>query len=113
MKSVVLWALAVVNVLLLATLAGRYVNPNSAMAARGGRRPDLMMIPGKIIGGNSDVVYLIDSANRRLGAIAMSGNGRLEGVAPINLDRAFEDAAAGGGDADDNGKGKGGRANRR
>ena len=110
MKSVVLWALVVVNVLLLAMLAGRFVSPNSAMAARG-RRPDLMMIPGEVLGGNSAVIFLIDSANRRLGAVGMGTNNRLEGVAPIDLTRAFEGRGAGA--DDDGGAGKAGRGKNR
>ena len=110
MKRSVFWALVVLNVVLLAGLIAPYLRSNEAMAQRagGGRRPELMMIPGQQIGGGaSDIVYLIDTANRRVGAVSLNqkGNG-LDSLAPADLDRIFDDRAAGG--ADDKG-GKGGR----
>jgi hypothetical protein len=99
MKRTVFWALAALNLILLAALLAPYVRPAEAMAQRGGaaagRRPDLMMIPGEVIGGNSAVVYLVDTANRRLGAISLNqkGNG-LESLAPQDLERIYSDRAA-------------------
>lgn len=93
MKRTVFWALIALNVVLLAALIAPYMRDNSAMAQRaGGRRPELMMIPGEVIGGNSAVVYLIDTNNRRLGALTLNvrGNG-LQGVAPQDLERIFEE----------------------
>ena len=98
MKKTIFWALVALNVVLLVSLLMPYVQSNSAMAQRagggGGRRPELMMIPGEIAGGNSAVVYLIDTNNRELGAVTLNvrGNG-LEGVTPENLARIFEDNA--------------------
>ena len=109
MKRTVFWALAALNVVLLAALLAPYLRDNSAMAQRagaggGGRRPELMMIPGEVIGGNSEVVYLIDTNNRRLGAVSINirGNG-LQGVAPQDLERIFEERGA---PAGRNGKGR-------
>ena len=100
MKSIVIWALVALNGVLLAELVSNYTGDNTALAARS-RRPDIVMIPGEIIGGNSSVVYVIDSANRRVGAVALDTNGRsLVGLAPQNLDRIFDDKAVGGDDAD-------------
>lgn len=106
MKRTVFWALIVLNVVLLAGLIAPYMHSGEAMAQRagggGGRRPDLLMVPGQQIGGgNSDLVYLIDTANRRLGAVSLNqkGNG-LDSFAPADLERIFEDRAAGGGEKD-------------
>jgi hypothetical protein len=75
-----------------------YVKGNTAMAQRAGagRRPELMMIPGQQVGGGAnDVVYLIDTANRQVAAIALNqkGNG-LDTVPPQDLERVFNDRAA-------------------
>ena len=96
MKKTIFWALLALNVVLLAGLIAPYVRDNQAMAQRaaGARRPDLLLIPGEIIGGNSAVVYLVDTNNRRLGAISL--NQRATGLDVLNpqaLDRVFDDRA--------------------
>jgi hypothetical protein len=98
MKRTLFWALVAINVILLAALVMPYVQGNAAMAqkAGGGRRPEIMMIPGQPIGGgSSDIVYLVDTANRQLAAVALNqkGNG-LDTLAPEDLERAFNDRAA-------------------
>ena len=101
MKKTVFWALLALNVVLLAGLIAPYFRDNQAMAQRApaARRPDLMLIPGEIIGGNSSVVYLVDTNNRRLGAVSLNqrGNG-LDSLAPQPLDRVFEERAMDGPD---------------
>ncbi len=91
MKRTVFWALVALNVVLLAGLISPYIGSNEAMAQRAsGRRPELMMIPGEVNGGNSAVVYLVDTANRRLGALTLNARGNgIQGVAPQNLERIF------------------------
>ena len=101
MKRTVFWALVALNGVLLASLIAPYLRDNTAMAQKGGRRPEVLMVPGEVMGGNSAVVYLIDTNNRQLGAIALNtkGNG-IEALNPLPLDRAFEernDAAPNGG----------------
>ena len=107
MKRTVFWTLVAINVFLLAALVAPYVQPNAAMAQRpgAGRRPQLMMIPASPIGGgNSDIVYLVDTANRRLGAIALNSRGTgLDSLAPQDLNRVFEEREVGAG-AGKNGK---------
>jgi hypothetical protein len=105
MKQTVFWALVALNALLLATLIAPYFRSNTAMAQRGGgRRPDILMIPGEVQGGNSAVVYLIDTANRRLGAIMLNNKGNgLDAMAPQPLDRVFEDRNADAGKPKDKG----------
>ena len=104
MKNTVFWALTALNVVLLAALLAPYVSQSEAVAQRGGgRRPDLIMIPGEVPGGNSGVVYLIDTANRRLGAVSLNNRGNgLESLDPQSLERVFDERAG----ADDTGKGK-------
>lgn len=98
MKQTVFWGLIVLNLVLLASLLAPLMQGNAALAQRagGGRRPELLMIPGEVTGQSSHVVYMIDSANRRLGAIALNqrGNG-IESLAPQDLDRIFENRDAG------------------
>ena len=111
MKRTVFWTLIAINVVLLAALLAPYIQPNSAMAQRtggGGRRPELMMIPAQPIGGGaSDIVYLIDTQNRRLGAIALNNRGNgLDSLAPQDLNRVFEEREAPVGPGD---KGKAGK----
>jgi hypothetical protein len=99
MKRTVFWALVAVNVVLLAALVAPYLHGNSALAQRpgAGRRPELLMIPGEISGGNSAVVYLVDTANRRLGAVSLNNKGNgLDSLAPQDLTRIFEDRDTGG-----------------
>lgn len=96
MKKTIFWALLALNVVLLAGLIAPYVRDNHAMAQRaaGARRPDLMLIPGEIIGGSSAVVYVIDTNNRRLGAISLNQRGTgLDALNPQSLDRVFENRA--------------------
>jgi hypothetical protein len=104
MKRTLLWALVAINVVLLAALVMPYIKGNTAMAQRagagaaagGGRRPELMMIPGQQVGGGAnDIVYLIDTANRQVAAVALNSkqNG-LDTVPPQDLERVFNDRAA-------------------
>ena len=114
MKRTIFWALVAINVLLLAALVAPYMRSNSALAQRagGGRRPELMMIPAQPVGGgSSDIVYLVDTANRRLGAIALNSRGNgLDSLAPQPLDRVFEERET---PTDKNTGGKNGKTNTR
>ncbi len=91
MKTKVLGALIALNVLLLAAFIGQLLKPNVVLAA-GGRRPAYIMVPGEVIGGANSIVYILDTENRRLGARSLDSTGRnLVDMAPIELDRIFED----------------------
>lgn len=75
MKSTAIWGLVILNVLLLAALIGGVATPNAAFAqqrpaANGGRPGDYLMIPGEVTGGSTSVVYVIDTTNAVLGALA-------------------------------------------
>jgi hypothetical protein len=99
MKRTLLWALVAINVVLLAALVMPFVKGDTAMAQRaagGGRRPEIMMIPGQQIGGGAnDIVYLIDTANRQLAAVSLNqrGNGH-DVAAPHDLERVFGERSA-------------------
>src|SRR4051812_42393456 len=89
MKSTVLWTLVIINALLLLSFIARITRENAAIAqnapAGGGggggaagagaagasRRPgDYLMIPGEVPGGTQSLVYIVDTTNGWLGAIA-------------------------------------------
>ncbi len=91
MKTRVLYSLIALNILLLAALIAQIVKPNAALAAPG-RRPNYIMIPGEISGSSNGIVYIIDTENRRLSARSLDSTGRnFSDMAPISLDRIFED----------------------
>lgn len=97
MKTTILYLLGAANVLLLAALFAPYLRSNEAMAQRGGaKRPDVMMIPGEVVGANSAVVYLIDTNNRQLGGITLNNRNTVEGLPLVDLERVFDDRAADG-----------------
>ena len=92
MKSVLLWTLVAVNVLLVALFIGKHSPSNSAMAQQ--RRPgDFLLVPGDVTGGSSSLVYVVDTANGELSAMVYDDTRRELGAMPkINLARDFEAA---------------------
>ncbi len=87
MKNKVIWALAALNVLLALGLMTPLVAPAEAQAARPG---DYLLIPGEVIGGNSAVVWMIDSKNQQLSAMTVDETRKqLDMMAPIDLGRVF------------------------
>lgn len=105
MKTTLIWSLAVLNALLLAsflsTVTGSSVTGESTVMAQAqpgavrARPGEYIMIPGEVTGGSSSVVYLIDANNRQLAAMAYDDTQKiLQTMAPIDLDRVFEAAAA-------------------
>jgi len=101
MKSTFLWALIVLNAVLLCALVAPHVRSNSAMAAQNARRPgEYIMIPGEVTGGSAGVVYMLDTTNGELSAYTLQqGNDRLVSMPKINLTEIFARGAkaAGGG----------------
>ena len=93
MKSKVIWALVALNVLLLVTLVFRQ---NTATAQPAGlRRGQYVMISGEVQGGTSGIVYILDEANHMLAARTYDENKKqFFDMAPIPLDRVFQNAAA-------------------
>lgn len=98
MKSTILWTLVGLNALLLIGLLGKIMPENTAKAQV--RRPaEYLMIPGKVIGGISEVVYIVDASNSRLSAMTYDDARQvLDTMRPIDLTQIFDAAAAQRGD---------------
>lgn len=89
MKSKATWALVVLNALLLGNLAFRGLTP-VAHAQVGARPSDYIMITGEVVGGNSALIYIVDTRNGLLNARAVDPNTKqLQDVMqqPIDLNR--------------------------
>jgi hypothetical protein len=92
MKSRIVWALVALNVVLLAALVGRWMKPDTAIAAQAAaaaRPGDYIMVPAEVVGGNGAVVYIVDTTNNQLSAMALDQN-NLVTMQPIDLTRVFE-----------------------
>ena len=89
--AAVLWTLAVLNVVLLMSYA---VKLTSSTATAQYRRPaDYLMIPGQVIGGNGEAIYVVDTTDGYLGAMQFDDTrGRLDVMQPINLNQVFSAA---------------------
>jgi hypothetical protein len=91
MKTVALWSLIVMNAALLAVFASRMTKDNTAHAQAAGRPGDYLMIPGQIIGGVNDVVYVIDQNSHQLSAISYDDASRtVQLYTPRDMDRDFD-----------------------
>jgi hypothetical protein len=89
----ILWALAVLNVVLLIVLVLRIDTPRAFGQA--GRRPaDYLMLPGAISGASNAWVYVLDLSNGQLGAMVYdeANRGQLKKMPSIDLNRVFENA---------------------
>lgn len=92
MKFKAVWILAAVNCLLLTTLIMQWCKPSLAYgqaAAGAGRASDYIMIPGTIVGGNSSLVYIIDTQNGLLSARTYDGRTIQDKTPAIDLDRVL------------------------
>jgi hypothetical protein len=97
MKSTLLWALAILNAVLLATFIGRVTPHNMATAAepmQNRRMGDYLTLSGEVEGGPGGVVYVLDTSNDLLGAMAYDDSRNTIDVMPvIDLKRVFEQPA--------------------
>jgi hypothetical protein len=100
MKSAVFWGLAALNVLLVAVLVNRYL-PDNAAHAQAGRPSEYLMVPGKVIGVSSGVVFIVDTSRGELSAMTFDAtSNELKPLHRIPLDQVFRSGAgvgAGGG----------------
>jgi hypothetical protein len=89
MKSKAIWALAVVNVLLLASLCLRSLTPSAQ--AQNVRPSDYIMIPADVVGGSNAVIFMIDTRSGMLNArsLDLQGNNLIDLGAPIDLGRVL------------------------
>jgi hypothetical protein len=95
MKSKFVWALVALNVVLAAALVARWMKPQTAMAQAAARPGDYIMVPAEVVGGSSTLIYVVDTSNNQLSGIAFDQN-QLVALPPIDLNRVFQAAAAGG-----------------
>lgn len=120
MKTVILWGLVLLNVLLLTAFVGRISGSDAAMAQN--RRPsEYLLIPATTVDdAASGVVYMLDATNGVLGGMVYDDARReLNTMAPLNIDRIFsagQGVVPGGGGAANNSRtqrrGQGGRDTR-
>jgi len=97
MKSKLVWALVALNVMLVATLAARWMKPQTAMAAQAPARPgDYIMVPAEVVGGNGSLIFVVDTSNNQLSGIAFDQNS-LVALPPIDLTRVFDPQKVGAG----------------
>ena len=69
MKSAVFWALAALNVLLVAVVVNRYL-PEQRAHAQVGRPSDYVMVPGELNGVPTGVVFIVDTSRGELSAVS-------------------------------------------
>ena len=101
MKSTVIWALVLVNAVLLAAFIGRVVRPNAAIAqpAPPERRPgDFLTVPMEVTGASTGIVVVVDQTNGQLSAVSYDdANRRFDDMRrdKVDLQRVFESASKG------------------
>jgi len=93
-RSVVLWALAVLNAVLLVAITWKFGGENRAQAqARG--RGDYVLLPARLSSAPNGVIYIVDTRNGLLSAFVYDSNRHvLNTMPPIDLGRVL--GAAGG-----------------
>ena len=90
MKSTILGALVGLNLILLLAFVARVWQETPAYA-QNQRIGDYMLVPGEVTGQPNDVVYIVDIANRQLGAMMYDdANKRISWIPTIDLNRIFE-----------------------
>ena len=94
MKSKVVYGLVLLNVLLLMSFLARLGRDNTAQAQAPARPGDYIMIPGEVTGGNSGVVYVVDTTHGLLSAITYNETGKkLETMPKLDLGAIFAKGA--------------------
>lgn len=99
MKTTVLWALVVINALLLASLIGRFATPNSAIAQPAAQAParpgDFLLIPAQVSGVSSGLVVIVDTTNGRLSAMTYDeSRRRIDSMQSVDLAGVFQRVGA-------------------
>ena len=93
MRRRLFWTLIALNLLLAITLIAR-ITPGggeSTAVAQVRRPSDYIMIPGEVSGGSTAVVYILDTTNGLLGAMAYDDSQKiLNTMPPLDLARVFE-----------------------
>jgi hypothetical protein len=96
MKTVALWALVAINIVLLGSFLSKMTKSNTAQA-QVARPGDYLMIPGSVVGGVNDVVYVLDQNSHQLGAMSYDDASKsLVSMKPArDLDRDFDSGPRG------------------
>jgi hypothetical protein len=91
MKTVALWALVAMNIVLLGSFFSKMTKSNTASAQAAARPGDYLMIPGSVVGGVNDVVYVLDQNSHQLAVMSYDDASRkIAYMKPaIDLDRDF------------------------
>lgn len=91
MKTVALWALVAMNIVLLGSFVSKMTKSNTAQA-QAARPGDYLMIPGSVVGGVNDVVYVLDQNSHQLSAISYDDASKtlMTMKPPRDLDRDFD-----------------------
>ena len=93
-SSFLLAALAVLNAALLASLLGRFVPDNSAVAAAAQGAPsEYILMPSRPLGLNQDILYVVDTRNGNMTVVGYNqtgnGGGNMVFQDPIPLSALF------------------------
>ncbi len=89
-RSRILWALAVLNAVLVMAVCWKLGGENTAYAQRAGRG-DYVMLPGKISTAPNGVIYMVDTRNGLLTSFMFDSNrSDFVPMEPINLTRIFD-----------------------
>jgi hypothetical protein len=91
MKSTVMWGLIGLNAVLLFMFTGGFNRTNTVHAQAAFRRPaDYVLIPGRVNGASTSLVYIIDATNGKLGAMGYDDSShQLITMPSIDLNRIF------------------------
>lgn len=96
MKSTALWALIVLNAVLLGSFVWRLLPENTAMAQRAGvaappgGRADYLAIPANFNGISSGLLVIVDQTNGQLSAATYDeGNRQVQMMPKIDLKQVF------------------------
>jgi hypothetical protein len=97
-RTLVLWAMVVVNVVLLAVVIGRYSRSNAAMAQAAALAPgDYIDAPGAIAGQTDDVVFVLDTRNVLLSVMEYnSARNLFSNTQAVDVGRVLQNGAAAG-----------------
>jgi hypothetical protein len=101
MKSTALWALIILNAVLLISFVSRLTPGNTALAQRapagapGVARPgDYIMIPANVTGANAGIIVVVDQTAGQLSAFSFDdANRTLSMMQKIDLRRVFQGGA--------------------
>jgi len=91
MKSTALWALIILNAVLLASFVWRLVPEQTAVAQQAVRRTaDYIMIPAEVNGASQGILIVVDQTNSLLSAKSYDeSNHQFANMAKIDLRRIF------------------------